>query len=61
HKCENIEQIVSEKAGRILFYQVTQMDISASQIRKTLREGKSLRYLMPDKVIDIIEREGLYV
>ncbi len=60
-RCENIEQIRAEKAGRILPFQVTQMDISASQIRKTLREGKSLRYLMPDKVIEIIEREGLYV
>lgn len=61
HRCENVEEIRSEKAGRILFYQVTQMDISASQIRKTLCAGKSLRYLMPDKVIEIIEREGLYL
>lgn len=61
HRCEDIEEIRSEKAGRILFFPVTQMDISASKIRNTLREGKSLRYLMPDTVIDIIERKGLYV
>ena len=61
HRCEDVEQIRSEKAGRILFFPVTQMDISASQIRETLREGKSLCYLMPDKVIEVIEREGLYV
>lgn len=61
HRCKDIEQIRSEKAGRILFFPVTQMDISASQIRETMCEGKNLRYLMPDKVIEVIEREGLYI
>jgi len=37
-------------AGRILLQSVTQLDISASQIRATLAKGQSVRYLLPDEV-----------
>ena len=37
-------------AGRILLQSVTQLDISASQIRMMLAEGQSVRYLLPDEV-----------
>lgn len=36
------------------------MDISASMIRKALREEKSVRYLIPEKVGEIIESRKLY-
>jgi nicotinate-nucleotide adenylyltransferase len=38
--------------GRILLKSVTQLDISASQIRQALKQGRSARYLMPDAVYD---------
>lgn len=37
-------------AGRILLQSVTQLDISASQIRAMLAKGQSVRYLLPDEV-----------
>jgi nicotinate-nucleotide adenylyltransferase len=37
-------------AGRILLQSVTQLDISASQIRLMLSKGLSVRYLLPDEV-----------
>ncbi|MGD8582683.1 MAG: nicotinate-nucleotide adenylyltransferase [Gammaproteobacteria bacterium] len=37
-------------AGRILLQSVTQLDISASKIRKMLASGLSVRYLLPDEV-----------
>jgi len=46
--------------GRILFQEVTQMDVSATRVRALIREGRSPRYLLPDAVISIIESEGLY-
>lgn len=36
------------------------IDISSTVIRERLREGKSVRFLMPDAVIDYIARKGLY-
>ena len=36
------------------------IEISATQIRKYIREGKSVRYLLPDKVLEEIEKGGYY-
>lgn len=46
--------------GRILFQPVTPLAISATQIRRLLAEGASPRFLLPDAVLGIIHREGLY-
>lgn len=37
-----------------------QIDISSTRIRQRIREGKSIRYLTPDSVIDYIEKHQLY-
>ena len=36
------------------------IEISASHIRKLIQEGKSIRYLVPDSVVDEINRSGYY-
>jgi len=36
------------------------LDISATQLRTFAREGRTLRYLMPDNVIEYIENHQLY-
>lgn len=36
------------------------MEISSTFIRQSLKDGKSIRYLVPDSVIDFIESKGLY-
>lgn len=36
------------------------LDISATLIRNNIREGKSIRYLVPDKVKEEIERNNYY-
>ena len=53
-------QLQTRPSGRILFQPVTQLAISATDIRARLRAGRSVRYLVPDAVADIIGREGLY-
>ena len=37
------------------------LEISSNQLRKRCREGKSIRYLVPDNVAFYIEAQGLYV
>jgi nicotinate-nucleotide adenylyltransferase len=46
--------------GRVLFVPVTQLDISATALRRRVALGLSARYLVPDPVLAYIEAEGLY-
>lgn len=40
---------------------VTMLDISSSKIRELIRNGCSVRYLLPAEVLDIVHSRGLYV
>ena len=44
----------------ILYVDVPAMDVSSSMIRERLKEGKSVRYLIPDSIIHYIEENHLY-
>lgn len=46
-----------EKIHRL---EVPQLELSATALRARLREGKSVRYIVPEEVIHYIETEGLY-
>jgi nicotinate-nucleotide adenylyltransferase len=39
---------------------VTRLDVSSTEVRRRVAAGKSIRYLVPDAVRAVIEREGLY-
>ena len=47
-------------AGKLMFYGVTQLDISATQIRDAFRHHRSACYLLPDSVIAFIEQHNIY-
>lgn len=36
------------------------LQLSATQLRKYIQEGKSVRYMLPDKVLEEIEKGGYY-
>jgi len=40
---------------------VPPVDVSSSDVRRRVREGRPYRHLVPAGVADIVEREGLYV
>ena len=44
-----------------LFNEVPVMEISATVIREALRDRKTARYLLPQKVYDYIQEYGLYL
>ncbi len=49
-----------ESGTRIYFVELTDIAISASEIRALVRRGKSIRYLVPIEVATYIRRRGLY-
>jgi nicotinate-nucleotide adenylyltransferase len=48
------------KSGHIYIHDVTQLEISSSEIRELVAAGRDARFLMPDAVRNVIERSGCY-
>ncbi|RJP59591.1 MAG: nicotinate-nucleotide adenylyltransferase [Deltaproteobacteria bacterium] len=44
----------------LYFRDITHLDISSSAVRKRIKENMSIRYLLPEKVIEYIKGHGLY-
>ncbi len=49
------EELRRMPAGRILFQPVTQLDISSSDIRRRLDQGRSVRWLVPEEVWRLLQ------
>ncbi len=49
-----------DSGGAIYVAEITALDIAATAIRTRLAEGRSVRYLVPEAVLDYIERNRLY-
>lgn len=47
-------------AGRLVFFDFPRMDVSSSSIRRRVREGRPIRYLVPDDVARVIGARGYY-
>lgn len=52
--------IAAAPAGRIFVHPGTQLDISSTDLRETLRAGRDPRYLMPEAVRRMINATGIY-
>jgi nicotinate-nucleotide adenylyltransferase len=47
-------------ARRVRYLDMPLIQVSSSSIRRRVREGAPIRYLVPDKVADYIQTKGLY-
>jgi nicotinate-nucleotide adenylyltransferase len=45
---------------RVRFFDMPRIDISSSAVRARVREGRPIRYLVPDDVVRLIAAEGWY-
>ena len=60
HFCDQPALLAESPSGRIVTFAMTQMAISATQIRALLASGASTRYLLPDAVIAHLHKHHLY-
>ena len=52
---------VHREAGtRVQLVEITALDVSASEIRARLRQGRSVRYLLPEAVREAVIASGAY-
>lgn len=58
--CDDVGILAKESAGRIVICAPPLLDISATRIRSLVSQGRSIRYLVPDKVIELIDTTGCY-
>lgn len=57
---EKIEKLIKKYNANIISVYVPSLDISSTYIRDQLKEGKSVRYLVPDNVEKYIDENKLY-
>jgi nicotinate-nucleotide adenylyltransferase len=46
--------------NRLSHFEMPLMEVSSTMIRRLLKEGRSIRYLVPDEVHTFIDKKGLY-
>ncbi|MFY9399599.1 MAG: nicotinic acid mononucleotide adenylyltransferase, partial [Desulfomonilia bacterium] len=54
------EGYINERGNRIVFVDVTPLEISSSKIRDLCRKGRSIAYLVPREVEEYVRRERIY-
>ncbi len=55
------ENYASETEKDWLKAKITQINISSSRIRQTIKEGRSVRYFLNDNIIDYISKHKIYL
>ena len=59
-QCHDPRELGLRVAGAIYFEEVTQLDISATEVRRSLAQGLDVRFLVPEPVRLYMEEYGLY-
>jgi nicotinate-nucleotide adenylyltransferase len=57
HRIDDLHQT---RSGQIYIHDVTQLEISSTEIRELVAAGRSPRFLLPDTVRAVIEESGCY-
>jgi nicotinate-nucleotide adenylyltransferase len=60
HRVDDPTRLVESPAGCIVLREIPALDISASDIRARIAQGRSVRYLVPDGVWEMIHNESVY-
>lgn len=56
----HLESLMPRLPAHIDWVDAPLIDIAATDLRRRIAEGRSIRYRVPDAVVEYIEREGVY-
>lgn len=56
----DLESVIPGLSARVRFFRAPIVDIASHELRRRVRAGESIRYLVPDAVADLIAARGLY-
>lgn len=59
-RCDDVATLAAAPAGCIMICEPPLLDISATRIRALVTAGRSIKFLVPDKVIQLINRTRCY-
>jgi nicotinate-nucleotide adenylyltransferase len=59
-RCSDVATLKSRPAGGIMICELPLLDISATRIRSLVAADRNIRFLVPDKVIELINRSRCY-
>ena len=57
---EHAERMREKYGAEVITVNIPKVDISSTDIRRRCRDGRSIKYLVPDAVGEFIARNGLY-
>lgn len=60
YRLVDTDTLKQHQNGAIALVSVTQLDISATQIRQQWQQGKDIQYLLPDSVLTLIRQQQIY-
>ena len=59
-RCDEVAALMGSTAGRIMICNPPLLEISATRVRSLIAEGGNIRFLVPDKVIELINSTRCY-
>ncbi len=54
------KDVIGRFKKKMIFLNTRRIEISSTEIRERIKEGRDIKYLTPDSVIDYIVKKGLY-
>lgn len=57
---EKKRRLEQKYRGQVVLFPFPGLSVSSTEIRRRIREGKSVRYLVPDSVLAYIKEKGFY-
>jgi nicotinate-nucleotide adenylyltransferase len=60
HQCDNLSALKQSPAGHLYICDLPVMDLSSSEIRDYIKQGKNIDHMAPESVIEYIKLHSLY-
>ncbi len=60
HRLTDADDLNKKQSGGVSFVAVTQLDISATEIRRQWQQCQDIQFFLPDSVLTLIQQQNIY-